>query len=171
MSAINLVPRVNPNVCQESTTTAPETGSSQKSGQKEPPTNSGQLSKARGLDLLKERLHAEGISKRATTLLTSCRRTSSFKHYQSAWDKWVSWCSKRKVCPTRCDAGYILDFLAELFESGLQYRIIGSHRSVIYAFYDRVGDINMGNHPRVLTLRTRYLIRDLQNQDTQLFGM
>ena len=59
-------------------------GSSKKSRKKESPTDSGEFSKASGLDHLMESLHAEGMSKRAITFITSSRRISSVKHYESA---------------------------------------------------------------------------------------
>ena len=64
----------------------------------------------------------------------------------------VSWCNKREVCPTKSGICYVLDFLAELSESGLQYRTIGSHRSTMSVFHDLIGGINVENHPRVLVL-------------------
>ena len=101
-------------------------GSSKKSRRKESPTDSGEFSKDSGLDHLMESLHVQGMSKTAITFITSSRRISPVKHYESAWGKWVCWCSKREVCPTVCDVSYVLNFLAELFEGGLQYRTIGS---------------------------------------------
>ena len=43
----------------------------------------------------------------------------------------------------------MLHFLAEFFENGLEYRTIGTHRSVISVFHDPIGNIRIGNHPRV----------------------
>ena len=62
--------------------------------------------------------------------------------------------SKRKVCPNRRDVDDVLAFLPELFESDLQYRTIGSHRSALSTFHDPIGSINVGNCPRVLALMT-----------------
>ena len=56
-----------------------------------------ELSKVRGLDHLRESLHAERSTKRATTLITTPRPTSSLKHYKLAWGNWISWRSKREV--------------------------------------------------------------------------
>ena len=42
--------------------------------------------------------------------------------------------------------------MAELFEKGLEYRTIGTHRSAISAFHDPIENIRVGNHPRVSAL-------------------
>ena len=104
------------------------------------------------MDNLKQNLLAEGISERASNLITNNRRTSSIKHYESAWKKWCGWCSEREISPTRSNINYVLDFLAELFEKGLEYRTTGTHRSAISAFHDPIENIQVGNHPRVSAL-------------------
>ena len=42
--------------------------------------------------------------------------------------------------------------MAELFEKGLENRTIGTHRSAISAFHDSIGNIRVGNHPRISAL-------------------
>ena len=42
--------------------------------------------------------------------------------------------------------------MAELFEKGLEYRSIGTHRSAISAFHYPTENIRVGNHPRFSTL-------------------
>ena len=66
--------------------------------------------------------------------------------------KWYGWCSERETSPTRSTINYELDFLAELFEKGLEYRTIGTDRSAISAFQDHIEDIQVGNNPRVFAL-------------------
>ena len=63
MKDTSRTPRVISNVCQKSTFTPKETGSSKKFRRKESPPDSGELGKSSGLDYLRENLHAEGIPK------------------------------------------------------------------------------------------------------------
>ena len=92
------------------------------------------------------------ISERASNLITNNRRTSSIKHYESAWKKWCGWYSQWEISSTRSNINYVLDFLAELFKKGLEYRAIGTHRSTIFAFHDPFENIRAGNHSRVSAL-------------------
>ena len=49
---------------------------------------------------------AEGISKRASTLILSGWSKGTNATYQSPWSKWHSWCVARKVNPFSCDVKF-----------------------------------------------------------------
>ena len=53
------------------------------------------------------------------------------------------------MCLTRYDIRYILDFLIDLFDQGLQCNTVGSYRTAIFAFYNPIEGAKIGNHPRV----------------------
>ena len=81
--------------------------------------------------------------------MTNSRRTGSLKHYKSAKDNRVSWCSRREVCPIRCNISFVLYFSTKFFDESLQYNKIVLHRSALSAFHDPIQGINIGDHPRV----------------------
>ena len=60
----------------------------------------------------------------------------------------------RKIDPFHCSLTYILDFLAELYTSGLAYRTINCHRSALSAYHDSFDGFPIGQHPRVKSLMT-----------------
>lgn len=60
---------------------------------------------------------------------------------------------------------YVLDFLAECFDEGRQYNIIGLHRSVLSTFHDPKQDIKIGDYPRVCDFMSGVF-----NQSTPLSG-
>ena len=152
MARSTMVSRAFKNVCKKSTAFASTQRSTERSCRKVESTRNTEFTATSGLDNLRQNLLAEGISERASNLITNNRRTSSIKHYESAWKKWCGWCSEREISPTRSNINYVLDFLAELFEKGLEYRTIGTHRSAISAFHDPIENIRVGNHPRVSAL-------------------
>ena len=65
----------------------------------------------------------------------------------------------------------MVDFMAELLENGLPYRTIVTQRSEISMFHEPIGNIPVGNHPRVFSLCKEYSIRDLPNQIITLLRM
>ena len=152
MASTTLVPDVTAHVSKNSIITPIKEGPS--SGPKGQPTSSNraELIKTSGLDHLRENLQTEGVSERASKLIINSRRTGTLRHYQSAWGKWVGWCDKQKISPTACDISYVLDYLANLFEQGLQYSTIGSHRSAISAFHNPIDGVKIGENPRVSDL-------------------
>lgn len=74
----NMVPRVTPNVCEDISPPSSEKQASERYRRKESLHDLGKISQTNGLELLKER---------------------KLKNYDSAWVKWVSWCSEREVWP------------------------------------------------------------------------
>ena len=140
------------NVCKKPTTFISTQRSTERSCRKVESTRNPEFTATSGLDNLRQNLLAEGISERASNLITNNRRTSSIKHYESAWKKWCGWCSEREISPTRSNINYVLDFLAELFEKRLKCRTIGTHRSAISAFHGPIENIRVSNHPRVSAL-------------------
>ena len=70
----------------------------------------------------------------------------------SAWNKWTGWCSSRQINPFSTDIQYFLDFLAELFEAGLQYRSINTVRSAVSMTHVKVEGTPIGQHPLVSRL-------------------
>jgi len=147
-----LVPKTAPNIYQGPNLTTSENRSAQ--GAKQGVSSSGRKKKTKtcGLDSLREKLASEGISKRASDLITGSRRESSLSHYESSWGKFSSWCSGRKTDPFRSSLNYVLEFLAHLFEEGLEYNTIAGYRSAISAFHDPIEGLSLGDNPRVSAL-------------------
>ena len=81
--------------------------------------------------------------------MVASRRSGTNSNYSLAWEKWVSWCSERKVDPFRNDVKWVLNFLEEMFKEGIAYRTLNTYRS---AFHDKIGALNVGEHPEVCSL-------------------
>ena len=94
---------------------------------------------------LKER----GISERVSKILLSSWRSSTEKHYQSAWKLFDSWCFGKSEDPISCPVNIVLEFLTDLFDKGLQYRTINTYRSAISMTHLPLDDSLIGSHPLV----------------------
>ena len=91
--------------------------------------NSGRLTQTTGLERLREDLHAKGILKRVTELITNSCRQSSITYFKSVGAKWSSQSIGRKISPIRSTLSCILDFLPEGFGGGLKFNTVVSNRS------------------------------------------
>ena len=80
------------------------------------------------------------------------RRTGTARNYGYAWKKWTEWCRLRKIDPFSSSIAAVLNFLAELFNKGLESRTIGNYRSAISAFHLPSDGSTVGRHPRVSAL-------------------
>ena len=103
-------------------------------------------------------------------IVVSSWRSSTQARYGSAWARWSSWCVQRQEDPISCHLNHFFEFLAELFEAGLQYRTINVHRSAISVSHLPVVDgCLLGNHPLV----TRFMkgVHELRPPQPRVFNM
>ena len=94
---------------------------------------------------LKER----GISERVSKILLFPWRSSTEKHYQSAWKSFHSWCFEKSEDPISCPVNIVLEFLTDLFDKRLQYRTINTYRSAISMTDLHLDGSLIGSHPLV----------------------
>ena len=97
-------------------------------------------------------LALSGISKTASHLIAGVRRESSTASYESAWRKWVRWCSRKEINSFWCDINQFLEFIGELCEAGYEYRTIGIHGSAISLHHDLAEEMKVGVYPKVFEL-------------------
>ncbi len=72
--------------------------------------------------------------------------------YSSAWGKWNSWCSERKINPALASIESVLELLTEEFNAGKAYRTFNAYRSAIYSTHSRIDSLQVGEHPLVVQL-------------------
>ena len=108
-----MVSRASKTDCKKSTTSTSARKFTERSCRTVESTLNSEFSVTGGLDNLKQSLLAEGISRRASNLVTNNRRISSIKHYELSWKKWYTWCYEREISPSRSNINYILDFLVQ----------------------------------------------------------
>ena len=89
------------------------------------------------------------LSTRVSNIIMSSWRSGTQAQYKSAWSKWSSWCAEKQEDPVSCDISCFLEFLSELFDSGLQYRTISVYRSAISASHLSVEGSSIGSHQLV----------------------
>ena len=104
------------------------------------------------LEAIRRRQTAEGISEETSQLLAAGWSRGTNVAYQSAWKRWVGWCTERKVDPFSCTVKYFLEFLTSLYKEGLQYRTINTIRSAVSTTHDHIEGVPIGKHPLVSRL-------------------
>lgn len=142
------------NVNSESSTSVYASTSFNKCSGTNTPASKTKTTEASGLDCFRQCLASEGLSEKATDLITNSRRRGSISNYQSAWRKWTGWCMQQQADPVRCDVNIIANYLAMLFHKGFEYSTINGHRSAISAYHNPINSVNVGEHPRICSLMT-----------------
>ena len=118
-------------------------------------TNSGGIHHATGsttiscLAIIRDQSRSGGLSERASRLLESSWRSKTKSTYESLFKRWNNWCQEWSRDPIRGPVADILNFLAELFEQGFQYRPLNAYRFAISSVHEKIDGIEVGKHPLV----------------------
>ncbi|CAC5411063.1 unnamed protein product [Mytilus coruscus] len=95
---------------------------------------------------------AEGFSESARNLLNASWRKGTRKDYITKFEKYNSWCGEKQIDPYTATLNQVADFLAYLFELGLQYRTISGYRSMLSAVLPPIENYQVGQHPYISRL-------------------
>ena len=98
------------------------------------------------MDYLRQRYKDCQVSEGATKLLLVSWRQKSSKTNDSLFGKWVRWCCERDSDPISCPLGKVVNFLADLYEQGYQYRSINFYRSAISSVHEKIDGYEVGQH-------------------------
>ena len=98
---------------------------------------------------LRESFTSQGLSTMASDLLLSSWRAKTKLNYNSLFAKWADWCQQRDRNPTSGPIRDVINFLAELYNKGYQYRSLNSYRSAISTVHLEVDDHPVGQLPLV----------------------
>ena len=86
---------------------------------------------------LRERYRSQELSDEATSLMLKSWRTKTNRSYDSLFRKWHSWCHTRGSDPFSGPVNEVVNFLANLYKEGYQYRSLDSYRSAISSVHER----------------------------------
>ena len=101
------------------------------------------------VEYLRKQYQLQKLSEKATELMLASWREKSSKTYESQFKKWIGWCSTRSVDPISCPVGEVVNFLADLFDQGYQYRSLNAYRSAISSVHEKIDGHDVGQHPLV----------------------
>ena len=103
--------------------------------------------KAGGVSLIRQVLQNRGIQGESAKLILQAWRQSTQKQYECYLNKWLQFSDFRKSDPLQPTINVIIDFLYDLYKSGVQYSGIGTARSALSGFLSLCseGRIDVGN--------------------------
>ena len=101
---------------------------------------------------IRQSLLSQNIPERVSKILLASWKERTEKQYESAWKQFCRWCHKKLVNSFSCHLDSILLYLSDLYQKGLQYRTINSHRSVIFMRHLPIDNVCVGAHPLVSRL-------------------
>ena len=94
-------------------------------------TSTTQETSADGCKSIRQTLREQRISSRATNIMLAAWKPGTHKQYNIYIQKWYKFCTERKIDRMQPHVNQVLDFLVELFDSGLSYSAINTARSAL----------------------------------------
>ena len=91
-------------------------------------------------------LPTAGLSPDIAQIIRASWRVSTQSAYNTPVRRWLYFCNRRQRNPHQPTVSQVLDFLHTLYELGLSYSAIGTHRSAISAIVEIPGVPQLGEH-------------------------
>ena len=110
------------------------------------PTGGARAPTTKHLQGIRKHHTATEVSKEASDLLLAGWSKETNSTYQSGWARWCLWCNEREVDPVSCEIQTFLDFLADIYGQGLQYRTINAIRSAVSTTHNTIENTPIGHH-------------------------
>ena len=102
-----------------------------------------------GMAHFRHRWEMQGFSAGAVEVMQRARRTGTQSAYESAWLKWMGWCSERDTDPFCATVADIVNFMAGRLRDGLEYATLNVYRSALSLFHPEIDGVRVGQHPAV----------------------
>ena len=110
-------------------------------------TRSSPLNQENGSDCLqivRQSYETQGFSQKATSIILQSWRKGTTKQYSSYIKRWTTYCHQKQIDPVSATIPQALDFLVELFETGVGYSGINTARSALSSVLKPVNGITFG---------------------------
>ena len=121
---------------------------------RESPSGPEQFDPVNRMETLRRGLQTQGLSDEAIDLVLSATRKNTRAAYQSAWNSCRDWCSSKHKDPLSAGVSHVLNFLADVHNSGKSYRTINVARTMLSSTSNLKPSnlLSVGRDPRVLNL-------------------
>ncbi|KAJ8911756.1 hypothetical protein NQ315_008808 [Exocentrus adspersus] len=84
-----------------------------------------------GLEIIRKSFLKKGIPEDSITIMLKSLSESTLRQYSSTLQKWWSYCKRNKIGVYVASVGTIISFLRELFQKGISFATLNSHKSAL----------------------------------------
>ena len=96
--------------------------------------------------LVRRSVESQGISAEASRLIIQSWRSDNASQYQTYYKKWEMFCRQRNINPLQATLQHGINFLAEIFATGVRYSCTNTARSALSSLIVLPGSIQFGRH-------------------------
>lgn len=101
------------------------------------------------MPLVQKSLEDRGLSDSVTSLILQSWRKGSKQQYKPFITKWEQYCSQRKINPFSATIEHGINFLAELYQTGIGYSALDTARCALSTVCFTSEHYTFGQHPLV----------------------
>ena len=101
------------------------------------------------LPLVRKSLEGRGLSESATSLILQSWRKGTKQQYKPFIAKWEQYCSQRQINPFSATIEHGINFLAELYQTGIGYSALNTARCALSTVCFTSEHYTFGQHPLV----------------------
>jgi len=99
------------------------------------------------MPLVRKSLEGRGLSESATSLILQSWRKGTKQQYKPFITKWEQYCSQRKINPFSATIEHGINFLAELYQTGIGYSALNTARCTLSTVCFTSEHYTFGQHP------------------------
>ena len=119
-----------------------------------PLTSSCEQTTSNALSYIRKSFKSRKLSEKSVDIIMSSWRQSTKKQYSTYINRWISFCNERKIDTFQTPIEYFVEFLIELYKSGLSYGTLNSARSALSNLCNKQDGYSVGSHPLVIRFMT-----------------
>uniref|UniRef100_A0A1X7V4W8 Core-binding (CB) domain-containing protein n=1 Tax=Amphimedon queenslandica TaxID=400682 RepID=A0A1X7V4W8_AMPQE len=109
-------------------------------------STSGHGSTSSRVAYLRQHYTNQSLSGDATNLLLASWKQKTSQSYDSLCKKWIIWCSEWQTDPVSGPIEDVVNFLANLYTLGYQYRSLNAYRSAIASMHSPIDGVSVNQH-------------------------
>ena len=128
----------------------PEVGNTSEYPRNEQSSSFTQNSDFDSMQTIRKAFQNQNISGKSIDIIMGSWLHSTQKQYASFIKRWLFYCSERQIDAFHAPLNEVLDFLTDLFESGLSYSALNTARSALSAIGITINGFLVGSHPVII---------------------
>ncbi|WAQ96537.1 UBP34-like protein, partial [Mya arenaria] len=103
-----------------------------------------QQTTSNAMSYIRRSYEKRNLSKKSINIIMASWRKTTQKQYSTYINRWIHFCREREIDPLQTPIEYCIEFLTELYDSGLSYETLNTARSALSNGY------NVESHPFVI---------------------
>ncbi|WAR20627.1 YI31B-like protein [Mya arenaria] len=109
-----------------------------------------QQTTSNAMSYIRRSYEKRNLSEKYINIIMASWRKTTQKQYSTYINRWIHFCREREIDPLQTPIEYCIEFLTELYDSGLRYETLNTARSAVSSLCKKQNGYNVGSHPLVI---------------------